>query len=58
MPEVIYKTPSGLTVGCEILNRFSDTYQIVYHDPRTNARVISWVHKTSLFFPQYSELIV
>lgn len=58
MTSVKLKLPYGEVVECEVVDRYNDTFYVVYHDPKTKARWSNWCDKSSLIFPSFSELII
>ena len=43
-------------IDCEVKADFNDTYQICYYDKTLCVTI--WVHKSTLVFPKFEELIV
>lgn len=57
MPKTQLVLGNGAVVDCEVLNKFKNTYQVQYYDPKTDTTHILWVGDGSVIFPQFSELV-
>jgi hypothetical protein len=45
-------------IDCEVKSHHNDTYEVCYYDKTLDRCVTIWVHKTTLVFPKFEELIV